>query len=1010
MGEEDKRAKPPGRASAPAATPAPSPLDLGPLLDTQTEGTPSRAGASSAPAFTPGQVLAGRYNVVRFIAHGGMGEVYEAEDRELGEHVALKTVRPEIASQGEALERLKREVHLARKVTHPNVCRLFDLGVHRLSEEGGREVEVRFLTMELLEGETLSQRLARVGQLKPAEALPIVRQMASALGTAHEAGIVHRDFKSSNVILVPYRGGERAVVTDFGLAHGVAESGGIDASLTASGSSLGTPAYMAPEQVAGRRAGPAADLYSLGVVMYEMVTGNWPFTGSTPMSIAVKRLTEKPPPPRRMASDLDPTWEAVILRCLEREPEDRFASAGDVVTALEKGSVAASPRARRRRLAVAGGAALLVAAVLGGAWALRSRAPAPEPAAFRGQPVAAPRRAIAVLGFKNLGRPEAAWLSTAVAEMLRTELAAGEKVRTIPGESVARIKLELALADSDSLARDTLARLRANLGADLVVLGSYLSLGPGGRLRLDVRLQDTTQGEILASAAEEATEAEVFGLVSRAGAKLRDALTLGAITPTEEGAVRASLPTSPRAAQLYAEGLARLRVSDALAARERLERAVAAEPTHALSHAVLAQAWSELGYDEKARAAAKRALDLSKDLSREERLRVEALYRQMNREWDEAVEIHRSLVLFFPDRLDYGLGLSAVQTAAGRGKDALDTVAALRTLPPPASEDPRIDLAEAEAAKALTDFSRQQRVAAQAATKARASGARLLYAQARLLEGMALVDLGAAFDAARAALDEARSIFQEAGDRAGVARAVNAISVGFQATRGDREGAKRAFEEALRVCRTIGDQRGIVRQLGNLGNLRAETGDLDGASKLYQEALAISREIGDRSQTARMLNNIGAALWQKEDFAGARRPFEEALAIYEALGETRYVAFGLSNLGEVLYGQGQLEAAQKRFEAALQINRRLGITEDTAATLVPFARVLAARGDLGGAQKQLEEALEIYRGLGDGAGEAEALTALAALAERRGDAAAGRRLRAEAAAAGKARAAGGTPP
>jgi len=982
MGDEDRRAP-----------------DLGPLLDTRTEATSPRQGnaVATVAVLTPGQVLAERYRIVRFIAQGGMGEVYEAEDRELGERVALKTVRPEIAGQEGVLDRFKREVHLARKVTHPNVCRLFDLGLHRERDANGREVELRYLTMELLEGETLSQRLKRVGRLSPAEALPIVRQMAAALATAHEASIVHRDFKSSNVILVPGRGGERAVVTDFGLAHGLAESAGLEASLTATGSSLGTPAYMAPEQVAGKRAGRAADIYALGVVMYEMVTGQWPFTGSSAMSIAIKRLTENPPPPRRVVVDLDPVWEGAILRCLEREPENRFASADDVVRALGGGTVTASRRARRLRMAAAASLLVTLALVAGAVLRDRARGRTSETA----RPAATVRRPIAVLGFRNLGRPDAAWLSTAIAEMLRTELAAGEKVRTIPGENVARMKLDLALADTDSLARDTLARVRSNLGADLVVLGSYLSLGPGGRLRLDVRLQDTAQGEILASAAEEATEEDVFGLVSRVGARLREALALGEMTAAEAGAVRASMPRDPQAARLFAEGLARLRVWDALAARERLERAVQAEPGHALSRAALAQAWRALGYDQKAREEAGRAFELAKDLSRDERLRVEALYREASGEWDKAVEIHRSLFLFYPDRLDDGLALAEAETAAGRGLEALATIEALRKLPAPASEDPRIDLAEAVAAKALTDFTRQQRAAAQAAGKAQGLGARLLYAQARLLEGMALVDLGAAFDAARASLDEARRIFDEAGDRAGVARAINALTIGFEMSPGNRTGARRAFEESLRVYREIGDQRGIVRQLGNLGNLEAEDGRLEAARKLYQEGLDVSREISDRSQAARMLNNLGTVLWQKGDLEGARRAFEEAAQAYESLGESRYAAYALSNLGEVLHRQKQLEPARQRFEAALEISRRLAIPEDTAATLLPYGRLLTDRGDLAGARKHLEEALGIYRGRKDGAGEAEVLRALAQVAERGGDPTVARRLRSEAAIAEK---------
>ncbi|HSA97220.1 MAG TPA: serine/threonine-protein kinase, partial [Acidobacteriota bacterium] len=209
---------------------------------------------SSDPTFASGQTLAGRFRVLRLIAKGGMGEVYEAEDLELGETVALKTVRAEIAESPQALERFKTEVHLARKVTHPSVCRIFDVFRHREEGSGPGGPEATFLTMELLRGETLATRLARAGRMAPAEALPLVEQMAGALEAAHRAGVIHRDFKTANVMLVPQGsepGGLRAVVTDFGLARRNPVVEGSIASETLTSSVAGTPAYMAPEQIEG---------------------------------------------------------------------------------------------------------------------------------------------------------------------------------------------------------------------------------------------------------------------------------------------------------------------------------------------------------------------------------------------------------------------------------------------------------------------------------------------------------------------------------------------------------------------------------------------------------------------------------------------------------------------------------------------------------------------------------------------------------------------------------------
>lgn len=287
--------------------------------------------ARTSNALIPGQTLAGRYRVRAFLGRGSVGEVYEAEDLELAGRVALKILRPEIARDERVVRRFEQEILLTHRVTHPNVCRMFDL-IHQ--DAAGREPARVFLTMELLRGETLEDLLVRQGPLRPEEALPIVRQITAGLAAAHEAGVVHRDLKSSNVFLATFPPGPRAVVTDFGLAWS-AESEAA-AALTATGELIGSPAYMAPEQVRGETASPVTDVYALGVVLFETVTGQLPFVGKSAFYTALKRLSEPAPSPRTLVPDLDPVWEEVILRCLERVPADRFASMRDVASALEE--------------------------------------------------------------------------------------------------------------------------------------------------------------------------------------------------------------------------------------------------------------------------------------------------------------------------------------------------------------------------------------------------------------------------------------------------------------------------------------------------------------------------------------------------------------------------------------------------------------------------------------------------------------------------------------------------
>lgn len=264
----------------------------------------------------------------------------------------------------------------------------------------------------------------------------------------------------------------------------------------------------------------------------------------------------------------------------------------------------------------------------------------------------------------------------------------------IPGENIARMKVDLTLADADSFSKDSLARIRNHLGTDLVVVGSYVAMGKtgGGKIRLDFRLQDAVAGESIASMSETGTENELLDLVSRSGIEIRGKLGIGQVSDSDSSRVRASLPGNEEAARLYSEGLAQLQVLNALAARDLLQKAVQADPKHAPTHAALAEAWSALGYDSRAATEAKRALDLSENLSREERLFVEARYHEFSREWPKAIEIYRTLTGFFPDNLEYGLRLAASETAGGSGKDALATLAGLRNLPAPARDAMRASI------------------------------------------------------------------------------------------------------------------------------------------------------------------------------------------------------------------------------------------------------------------------------------------------------------------------------
>lgn len=302
--------------------------------------------------FQSGDILSGRFQIIRPIAAGGMGYVFEAYDTELAVRVALKVIRPEIAADQEAIARFRQEVRLARRITHPNVCRTFDIDheTRVLSSTLGTSQEIVFLTMEFLEGETLAAKLARDGPLDLNEALTIARQIAEALDSAHALSIVHRDIKPSNIMLVPvapsaqellsllaekaFRA-KRAVITDFGLARldTLVSVPGNDSS-SHSRRRVGTLAYMAPEQLEGSAVSPATDVYAFGLIIFEMVTGVRAFPTDDFLGGITKRLRGSFPSAKKLAPALPRNWELAIEGCLRPLPSERFQRAGAVVDAL----------------------------------------------------------------------------------------------------------------------------------------------------------------------------------------------------------------------------------------------------------------------------------------------------------------------------------------------------------------------------------------------------------------------------------------------------------------------------------------------------------------------------------------------------------------------------------------------------------------------------------------------------------------------------------------------------
>ncbi len=591
------------------------------------------------------------------------------------------------------------------------------------------------------------------------------------------------------------------------------------------------------------------------------------------------------------------------------------------------------------------------------------------------------RRSVAVLGFQNLsGRPDEAWRSTALSRFLNTELAAGDQLLRVPDENISQMKIDLGLKDADSYSAATLAKIRKYLNVDYVVIGSYTPVGEGD-LRLDLTLQDAATGETVTAFSEKGNEGQMDELVDRVGATLRTKLGVAAISPADVAAVSASMPVNSEAARLYAEGVEKLQVFDAAAARPLLEKAVAVEPDYALAHSALAEALNFLGYDQKAQEQARKAVSLSAKLSPEDKLSVQARYLELTNQWPAAIKLYQTLWHDNPDNLEAGLHLAKAQRSAGQGNDALATVEQLRALPSPSSDDPRIDLAEASAHQSLGEWKLEQAAAGKAAEKAQAQSKKLLLAEAQSAEANSLFqqeDFSAALSLYKQALD----IYQRSGDKGDEASVLNNIGDVFQG-QGDLAAAESKYRDALATYQAIGAEGLAANTLSNLGAVLQRQGNLDAAERLYKQALDIHRETNNKSSEAIVLNNMAEVLRDKGDLAGAKSKYEQVLPMYDELGDKSGSAYARLGLGQVLAEQGHLADARKNFQQALSIREAIG--ESIAENRLALAALSLDEGRPEDSEANARTAAEEFRskGLIDMESRAEAVLARSLLAQRK---------------------------
>jgi DNA-binding winged helix-turn-helix (wHTH) protein/tetratricopeptide (TPR) repeat protein len=595
------------------------------------------------------------------------------------------------------------------------------------------------------------------------------------------------------------------------------------------------------------------------------------------------------------------------------------------------------------------------------------------------QPQAKPRLSVAILGFNNAsGRPQDAWLSTALSEMLSTELAQGEKLRVVSGEDVAQLRLVAPWTQTDTLGQETTARLGNSLSSDLLVLGSYTSVGrvDHRQLRLDVRLQESVSGNILTEIAEAGNEEDLFRLTSSVGNKLHQKLGMTGPTEVEQAGAMASLPSNAEAARFYALGLDRVRQFDAVAAKDLFEQAIKADPKFPLAHSMLARAWSQLGYEQKRKQEAKKALDLSANLPRADRMLVEGDYYESLPDHAKAASVYQALFALFPDSVEYGLQLASTQFASGHGSQATETLAQLRRLPRPASNDPRIDLVEA---RTITDKSAAVILVRNAVAKASAQGKKLVYAQARRDECMNLI-YGDHPEQGTASCEDAYKVFLAAGNRLGAADALRLIG-DEQGAEGHSEQAIATYQRVLAILQELGEEHtktGAV--LNNMAVDFANEGKLERAEQLYRQAKVHFEQAGDGFDVATTVGNIADILYLRGDLPAAAKLYEQDVKL-ETVLDPPDPSYAMYRLADLKLAQGRVKEAQPLAQQAVDILRPMkGGYQYLTSAMVVLGDALRAEGDLKSAGEQYQSALDIRKKMGEASLAAESQVSLADLA------------------------------
>ncbi|UCC38958.1 MAG: protein kinase [Candidatus Aminicenantes bacterium] len=615
-----------------------SPEELS-VAQTKTLQTPVKFLASGA-------TFAERYQVIEELGKGGMGRVYKAIDTEIKENVAIKLLNPDISSDEKIIERFRNELKTARKISHKNVCRMYHLSKDK---EG-----TQYITMEFVPGEDLKSTIIRVGQLSAGKAISIAKQVCEGLEEAHGLGVVHRDLKPQN-IMVDREGNAR--IMDFGIARTLRKKG-----ITDAGVIIGTPEYMSPEQVDEKEVGPPADIYSLGVILYEMVTGRVPFEGEKPLSIALKHKSEIVQEPKELNPHIPDDLNRLILKCLEKDSRSRYQSAEELFSALtdiEKGVpvteriVPTKKPITAREITVKFSLkklrfpALFILALAITAIVIWQIIPQKQPI-----PIAPGKPSLAVMYFENnTGDQNFDHWRKALSDLLVADLSQSKYISVLSGERLFNLMEELDLLEAQSYSSKDLKDVSSRSGIEYILVGKMAKAGD--TLRINTMLQRARTGELIGSEMVEGTgEESLFTMVDDLTTKIKASFKLSAeeIASDIDEEVGRITTASPEAYKYYREGMKYFNMGDYLKSIPLMETAVAIDNEFAMAFRNMAIAYTNIGYRTEARKRLQKAFELRDRVSERERYYIQgAFYFQSEKTFEKAIETYNELLKFYPE-------------------------------------------------------------------------------------------------------------------------------------------------------------------------------------------------------------------------------------------------------------------------------------------------------------------------------------------------------------------------